>query len=151
MGVPQGGPISPTILNLTLNGVDEIILAQKGTFLVRFADDILVLSDTAKKLEKVKEDLIEFLKPRGLELNEGKTKACTIEEGINFLGYNIKEYPNSTKMGLKRMPTKKGILLMKPAKKSVENFKRMIREVFKGNSKCSAEKLILNLNPKIRG
>ena len=49
------------------------------------------------------------------------------------------------------MPTKKGKVLIKPAEKSVENFKSMIREVFKTYKKSSAAKLILNLNPKIRG
>lgn len=150
-GVPQGGPISPTIFNITMNGVDEIIMREKGTFPVRFADDILVLSNTKEKLEKVKENLIEFLKPRGLTLNEGKTMLKPIEEGVNFLGYNVKEYPTAPQVGWKRMPTKKGKVLIKPAEKSVENFKSMIREVFKTYKKSSAAKLILNLNPKIRG
>lgn len=150
-GVPQGGPISPTIFNITMNGVEEIIMQEKGCFPVRFADDILVLSNSKEQLEKVKENLQEFLKPRGLTLNEGKTMLRTIEEGVNFLGYNIKEYPTPAKAGWKRMPTKKGQVLAKPAEKSIENFKNMIREVFKTYKKSSAARLILNLNPKIRG
>lgn len=82
-----------------MNGVDEIIMREKGTFPVRFADDILVLSNTKEKLEKVKENLIEFLKPRGLTLNEGKTMLKPIEEGANFLGYNVKEYPTAPQVG----------------------------------------------------
>lgn len=77
-GTPQGGAISPTLFNMTLNGIEEEIMQVKGVFPVRFADDITVYSDTFDKLEKVKEIITEFLKPRGLILNEGKTVMCDI-------------------------------------------------------------------------
>jgi RNA-directed DNA polymerase len=82
-----------------MNGVEDVIMEEKGCFPARFADDILVLSNSKEQLEKVKENLQEFLKPRGLTLNEGKTMLKTIEEGVNFLGYNVKEYPTAAKAG----------------------------------------------------
>jgi RNA-directed DNA polymerase len=150
-GTPQGGAISPTIFNITLNGIEEDIMQIKGTFPVRFADDITVYSDKIEKLEKVKEIIINFLKPRGLKLNEGKTKIADIKEGIDFLGYNIREYPDITRVGRKGKPNKQGILLIKPAKKSIKSFKEKIREIFKKNKKSSASVLIINLNKTIRG
>lgn len=77
-GTPQGGAISPTIFNITMNGIEKEIMQVKGVFPVRFADDITVLSDNIDKLEKVKEIINESLKPRGLKLNEGKTIMCDI-------------------------------------------------------------------------
>lgn len=51
--MPQGGPISPTIFNLTLNGVEDEIMKVKKAFPIRFADDILVFGETQEQMEKV--------------------------------------------------------------------------------------------------
>lgn len=150
-GTPQGGAISPTLFNMTLNGIEEEIMQIKGVFPVRFADDITVYSDTFDKLEKVKEIITEFLKPRGLILNEGKTVMCDIKSGTDFLGYNIKEYPDATRVGKKGKPNKRGIVLIKPAKKAIERIKYNIREVLRKHKQSSAGTLIIKLNPIIRG
>merc|ERR1712196_241619 len=111
-GVPQGSPISPTIFNCVMNGIENKIMQVEGTYPIRFADDIAVFSDTPDKLEKVNEYIEEFLNTRGLKINEEKTSITSIENGVDFLGYNIREYPNSAKTGLKGKATKKGILLV---------------------------------------
>ena len=123
----------------------------KGSYPIRFADDIAVFSDTQDKLEKTKEHIEVFLKPRGLTLNEEKTSITSIEDGIDFLGYNIREYPNATKVGLKGKPTKKGILLVKPGKKAITNFKDKIRKTMQSTKSRKAFDVIKNLNPIIRG
>lgn len=40
----------------------------------------------------VKPLVIEFLQARGLTLSEEKTKITHIEEGFDFLGFNIRKY-----------------------------------------------------------
>jgi len=151
MSVPQGGSISPTIFNITLNGIEDKILAIKGVFPIRFADDIIVFSDTVEKLEKVKKIITEFLQPRGLNLNEEKTKVGSIKEGVDFLGYNFREYPQLHQRKNMRMLTKEGKLLVKPSRQSVETFKQKINEVFKKYKRAKAYSLIMELNPIIRG
>lgn len=151
MGVPQGGSISPTIFNMIMNGVGETIMNTPGTFPVRYADDIIILSNDIEKLEKAKEDLIDFLKPRGLILNEVKTKLVSIEEGFDFLGYNFKEYPYHSGKTNKNKPEKKGTILVKSSKKSIEAFKLKIKEAMKRLRNNSATNVILKLNPIIRG
>lgn len=101
-GVPQGGAISPTIFNYTLNGIEKVVL-KTGCFPIRYADDMAVFAKTPAELEKAKEEIIDFLKPRGLELNEGKTMIKPIEEGVDLLGFNIREYPDITRT---KNPTK---------------------------------------------
>lgn len=150
-GVPQGGSISPTIFNIILNGIEEDILNEKGVFPIRFADDIIVFSDTIEKLEEVKNIISRFLKPRGLCLNEGKTKVGSIEQGVDFLGYNFREYPQKQLRSNAKMLTKKGTLLVKPSTHSIENFKNKINEVFKKYRRAKAYSLIIELNPIIRG
>lgn len=98
-GTPQGGAISPTIFNFVLNGIEEEIMQIKDknstVYPIRYADDILVMATDPKNLELAKTKIIEFLKPRGLHLNEEKTTITKVSDknGINFLGYNIREYP----------------------------------------------------------
>lgn len=151
-GVPQGGPISPTIFNIVMNGVDEeIIKADKRVFPIRYADDITVFANDLASLEKMKEVITHFLKPRGLRLNEEKTKVVDISEGINMLGYYIREYPDLTRVGKPGKPHKKGIVLMKPSKQAKLRFKANISEAIRHCNKGSAYNLILKLNPIIRG
>lgn len=151
MGVPQGGAISPTIFNIVMNGIEAEILKIEGSFPIRFADDLIVFSNEKVKLEEAKETIERFLKPRGLVLNEKKTELTTIDKGVDLLGYNIREYPDDTKIGLKGKPNKLGILLAKPSKTSIENFKEKLKDVFKDLQKASAARLIMKLNPIIRG
>lgn len=98
-GTPQGGAISPTIFNFVLNGIEEEIMLIKDkkstVYPVRYADDILVMATDPRNLELAKTKIIEFLKPRGLQLNEEKTTIAKVSDknGIDFLGYNIREYP----------------------------------------------------------
>jgi hypothetical protein len=84
----------------------HITLSIPRVFPVRFADDIQVSADGPEQLEKVKEIITKFLKPRGLVLNEGKTIMKPIELGFEFLGFQIREYPDKTKL-LKSKPKKK--------------------------------------------
>lgn len=151
MGVPQGGPISPTIFNIVMNGVENEIMKVKQTFPIRFADDIMVFSNERSNLEKVIKIINDFLKPRGLEINEAKTEIKPIEIGVDFLGYNIREYPDQTRVGIKGKPHKKGIILIKPSKKRIEGFKLKIKNIIKELKYVSAGRLIVKLNPIIRG
>jgi len=87
MGVPQGGPISPTIFNMVMNGVETEIRKIKFCTPVRFADDIIVLARTNEQLNNALELNKKFLEPRGLIINENKTVIANIETGFKYLGY----------------------------------------------------------------
>ena len=78
LGVPQGGPISPTIFNIVMNGIEAEILKIKLCTPVRFADDIIVMARTNEQLENTLEQIKNFLKPRGLEINE-ENLLCLID------------------------------------------------------------------------
>ena len=148
-GTPQGGPISPALCNMVLDGLEREFVAAFGpktsqkarkakVNLIRFADDFIVTGSSKELLEKQCIPLIEeFLRPRGLELSQEKTKITHIEEGFDFLGQNIRKY--------------KGKLLIKPSKKSVKTFLDKIREIVKKNEQAKTGNLIATLNPIIRG
>ena len=148
-GTPQGGTISPALCNFTLDGLEKELSAAFGpktsrqakkakVNLIRLADDFVVTGSSRELLEHQCIPLIEeFLKARGLELSQEKTRITHIAEGFDFLGQNIRKY--------------KGKLLIKPSKKNVKTFLGKVRETVKGNKQAKAGNLIALLNPLIRG
>jgi len=86
---------------------------------------------------KVKPVVELFLRERGLELSQEKTRITHIDEGFDFLGINVRKY--------------KGKYISKPSKKSVMRFLANIRELIKSKPTAKTENLIHLLNPKIRG
>ena len=61
---------------------------------VRYADDLVALCGSAEQAQQVKDTLTGWLAPRGLAFNEDKTRVVTLEDGFDFLGFNIRRYPN---------------------------------------------------------
>src|SRR3546814_128901 len=79
IGTPQGGIASPTLLNLTLSGLEEAVKAaskRKDRVHLRiYADDFIITGASKEVLEtKVKPVVESFLHERGLELSREKTK-----------------------------------------------------------------------------
>jgi RNA-directed DNA polymerase len=119
-GTPQGGVISPLLLNVALHGLEEaagVCYCQTGVragkamagtpILVRYADDFTVCCHTRQQAERVKAQLAAWLAPRGLVFNEDKTHIVHLEEGFDFLGFNIRRYRqghNPAKLLIKPSP-----------------------------------------------
>lgn len=159
MGTPQGGPISPTLANITLNGLETGLLrhvvTQLGTRglksakvnVVRYADDFVVTGSSKELLETVVKPWIEqFLRERGLALSPEKTRIVHITEGFDFLGWNFRKYPV-------RLPKKQqGLkLLIKPSQKNVKAFYGKVRDIIAKSVSVPTERLITTLNPVLRG
>lgn len=148
-GTMQGGIISPTLANMALDGLSELLVTKNKRVnrkneryspmvnMVRYADDFIITGRTKETLEDIKPILVEFLSKRGLELSEEKTLITHIDDGFDFLGFNIRKF--------------KGVLLTQPSKKSVKKFLDSIRYVIDSNKSCKQETLIRLLNPKITG
>lgn len=94
-GTPQGGIISPTLANLTLDGLERMLkekFSGKRTRslkvnLIRYADDFIITGTTKELLEnEVKPPVEQFLRDRGLQLSPEKTCVTHIEQGFDFLG-----------------------------------------------------------------
>lgn len=142
-GIAQGGSISPTILNVALSGLEKAVKdATKQSDKVNviiYADDFIITAKSENILtEKVLPVVRHFLKQRGLVLSTDKTKITHINKGFDFLGVNIRKYRN-------------GKLIRKPAKNNVKELKKNLKEVIKRSGGLKTEKLIEQLNPKLRG
>jgi RNA-directed DNA polymerase len=152
-GTPQGGIISPALSNCALDGLERLLKEKfptnkplssfGGKFpcvnLLRYADDFIITGRSKELLEGEIKPLVEqFLQKRGLELSPVKTVITHVEKGFDFLGQNVRKYPN-------------GKLLIKPSKKNVKTFLGGIRKTIKAALGMSAADVIHELNPKIRG
>ena len=150
-GTPQGGTISPTLMNMTLDGLERLLHDRLPTRkkvngkthfnkmnFVRYADDFIITGESPEFLrEKVLPIVREFLTERGLQLSEEKTVITHIGEGFDFLGKNIRKY--------------NGKLLIKPCKSAVKSFLGKVRDIIKSSKSIKQEILIRRLNPVIRG
>ena len=134
--------VSPTAANMALDGLEGRLQRRfKGRHkvnLVRFADDFVITGASRALLEnEVKPLVVQFLAERGLELSEEKTRIVHIEQGFDFLGFNVRKY--------------NGKLLIKPAKSSIAAVKEKVRDVFNSGISLPQDALIRRLNPIIRG
>jgi RNA-directed DNA polymerase len=149
-GTPQGGVISPVLMNVALHGMEaaagvRYILtgANAGTarpgspVVIRYADDLLALCHTREQAEQVKARLAEWLAPRGLEFNEDKTSIRHLDDGVDFLGFNIRRY--------------RGKLLIKPSKAAVKRIRERLTAEMKALRGDNAQAVLARLNPIIRG
>jgi len=151
-GTPQGGIISPILANMTLDGIQKMLVDKYKTkngkinrevsdkhkvHFVRYADDFIVTANTEEIAKEIKELIKDFLKERGLELSEEKTLITNIDNGFDFLGWNFRKY--------------NGKLLVKPSKKSIDKVTENISDTIKRGKAWKQEDLIKTLNPIIIG
>jgi RNA-directed DNA polymerase len=136
------GVASPTLANIALDGLEKVVnaLSEQGESIhfVRYADDFICTAKSKEILQnKVLPAIIDFLKERGLEISQEKTKITHINDGFDFLGFNIRKYGEK--------------LLIKPSSASIKKFSESIRETIKALGNGPTIRLIANLNSKIRG
>jgi RNA-directed DNA polymerase len=149
-GSPQGGVISPVLMNVVLHGMEAaagVRYIRTGTnagtahagspVVIRYADDLLALCHSREQSEQVKARLGSWLAPRGLTFNEDKTSLAHLDQGVDFLGFNIRRYH--------------GKLLIKPSKAAVKRIRKRLSAEMKALRGDNAQMVLIRLNPIIRG
>lgn len=141
-GTPQGGIISPTLANMTLDGLEETIHKsvprRSRVNFIRYADDFIVTAKSKRLLTNNILPAIEaFLAERGLMLSEEKTVITYIKDGFNFLGQTFRKYGNT----LRITPSKQGTLEL------IAKVKSIIRKYIN----ASVRAMIAKLNQTLRG
>lgn len=167
-GVPQGGPISPILANIVLDGLQKLIeestqdivykILKKEvrvdgkrkverktsvkTYFVRYVDDFLIICKSKKVIEKkILPTVEEFLRIRGLELSSEKTKIISTKNGFDYVGFNVRmEKSDGSRHGV--------FLKIKPSKQKVKNFKAKVKAIIRKNTQST--RLIQKLNPVLR-
>jgi RNA-directed DNA polymerase len=150
-GTPQGGVISPLLLNIALHGREEAAgvryltgsrageVAGTSPALTRYADDLVVCCHTRQQAEQVKARLAAWLAPRGLAFNEAKTRIVRLDgEGFEFLGFHLRRYPN-------------GKLLIKPSVTAIKRFRKRLAREFRALRGANVAAVLAKITPITRG
>jgi RNA-directed DNA polymerase len=149
-GTPQGGIVSPVLLNVALHGMEQAAGVRYKTtgpqagqtavgspVLIRYADDLVALCHSRHEAEQVRARLAAWLAPRGLSINEDKTRVVCLDEGFDFLGFNVRRY--------------RGKPLIKPSKAAQRRIRQRLRTELRSLRGTNAQAVIKRLNPIIRG
>lgn len=101
-GTPQGSPLSPLLANIFLDQLDKQwkhsllwMRSSADAHLIRYADDLVILSNGSP--EAVKRKLDEIMQSIGLQLNAEKTRIVEAQEGFNFLGFTFERHCSKRK------------------------------------------------------
>ena len=149
-GTPQGGVISPLLLNIALHGLEEAAGVRYRTgvhagdvrdgcpALTRYADDLVVCCHSRQQAEQVQARLAGWLEPRGLAFNEAKTRIVPLSEGFDFLGFNLRRYPN-------------GKLLIKPGAMAIKRFRNRLAKEFRALRGANVAAVLAKIVPITRG
>jgi RNA-directed DNA polymerase len=149
-GTPQGGVVSPVLLNVALHGLEGaagVRYRKLGTHaaesvegspvLIRYADDLVVLCHSHDEAQQVKAKLAVWLTPRGLVFNEDKTRIVHVDAGFDFLGFNVRRYD--------------GKLLIKPSPAALRRIRERLRTEMKALRGANVSAVLHKIDPIVRG
>lgn len=133
-GTPQGAVISPLLSNIYLDPLDYY-MADKGTEMVRYADDGVILCRSEKEAQKALEQVTYWIFTAELELHPEKTRIVDATQvgGFDFLGYHFERGHRW------------------PSRKSVNKFRETIRTKTKRTNGHSMERIIWDVNRSTKG
>jgi RNA-directed DNA polymerase len=140
-GTPQGGVVSPLLANIALNGIEGIHRYKYTNGWIepsiRYADDMVIILRPQDDATEILERISEFLRKRGMNVSQKKTKITATTDGFDFLGWNFKVQKN-------------GKFRCTP---SVDNFKTFRKKVkyIVNNSNYGATTKAEKLAPIVRG
>jgi len=155
-GTPQGGVISPLLSNIYLHVLDTVWTkrcADVGT-LVRYADDFVVVCNTAKSCEEAEKRVRAVLTRLGLELHPDKTRLIDLswgKEGFDFLGCHLRKRMSGRIWEKER---KRVYFLQRwPSQRSMTRVRRRVKELTGRNRSGVRDVRILieDINPVLRG
>ena len=136
VGTPQGGNLSPLLSNIMLNELDKELEKRELNF-VRYADDCIIVVKSEKAANRVMKSITKFIEKKlGLKVNMTKSKVAKPND-IKYLGYGFYNKNNKWKP--------------KPHIKSIEKFKRKLKQLTKRNWSISIVERIVRINQVIRG
>ena len=138
-GSPQGGPLSPLLANIYLNEFDQE-MENRGVKVIRYADDIVVLSKSKRAAERLLESCRRYLEGAlKLRMNLQKSKVVSVLaiKHFKFLGFCL------GKNG-------KGIYI-RAHRESLAKAKRRLKELTRRNQGRNVRMVMENVKSFIRG
>ena len=131
-GVPQGGVMSPSMMNLVLDGLDRAIEASPHR-IVRYADDFVVLGKTRHEATLALAHVKEILERWNLPLNDRKSSVVAARSGVSFRGVRFH---------------KRGVGI---SPKAIDRFQDNVPHLTRRQQGRNIEKVTADLAPVVRG
>jgi RNA-directed DNA polymerase len=155
-GTPQGGVISPLLANIYLHVLDATWERQYGHLgmLVRYADDLVVMSQTRASCAEAERRVREVLARLKLELHPDKTRRVDLswgKQGFDFLGCHLRKRLSGPIWERKR---KRVYFLQRwPSARSMKRVRQRVKELTdrKRGGVKDVRVIIRDLNPVLRG
>lgn len=172
-GTPQGGVLSCLLANVALHGLEACVTEGYttrdnkkhrlgGAFLIRYADDLVILHPSLDILETLRARAETFLQDIGLKLKPSKTRITHTlipyngKVGFDFLGFNVRQHEAgihqsatvATKDGAKALGFN---TLIKPSKAAIKQHLYEVKQVIRSHRTAPRKALITRLMPKVRG
>jgi RNA-directed DNA polymerase len=134
-GTPQGSPLSPLLSNILLDDLDKE-LEKRGHKFVRYADDCNIYVKSNNAAWRVMDSVTRFLsKKLRLKVNKEKSRIDRPWK-LKYLGYSVTAGKEKK---------------LKPAPQSISRLKSSLNEIFREGRGRSQERIIEELNKKLRG
>ena len=131
-GTPQGGPISPLLANIALNGMESLGQC------IRYADDAVFILKAGESVVQLRNQIEAFLAERGLNVSQKKTKAIASTDGFDFLGWHFYVQKGNGKF--------RSI----PSAENYQAFRSKVKKIV-NNSNYGAKTKVSKLAPIVRG
>ena len=135
-GTPQGGPLSPLLANLLLDGVDKE-LERRGHRFVRYADDCNVYVQSKRAADRVMAGLVALYATLKLRVNPAKSAVAPAWQR-SFLGYSFWVAPGK-------------IVKRRVAPQALDKMKERIRELTSRNGGRSLARVAAALRSYLVG
>ena len=131
-GIPQGGVMTPWMMNLVLDDLDRVIETSPHR-IVRYADDFVVLCKSRQEANDALASIRKTLEMLRLSLNEDKSSVVSVRSGLTFLGFQF---------------YRKGVGISIQA---IDRFKDEVRHLTRRQQGRNIEMVSADLAPVVRG
>ena len=155
-GTPQGGVISPLLSNIYLGVLDKLWERRHAHLgeLVRYCDDFVILSRTAKTCEEAEGKVREILCRLKLELHPEKTRRVDLSrgrQGFDFLGCHLRKRMSGPIWEKERRRVY--FLQRWPSVRSMKRVRQRVKQMTgrNRNSVKDVRVIIRDINPVLRG
>ena len=150
-GTPQGGVVSPVLLNVALHGMEQaagVRYCTTGSHAGKVSDGLPGSDQVRRRSRRPLPHQAGGTRGQGtarragwrpgvLAFNEDKTRVVTLDEGFDFLGFNVRRYGTKP--------------LIKPSKAAQRRIRERLRTELRSLRGSNAQAVIKRLNPIIRG
>jgi RNA-directed DNA polymerase len=160
-GTPQGGVLSPLLMNIALHGLEQTIRVaapqRPPAVIIRYADDFVILHEDLNVSHCLQHVAEAWLIEMGLRLKTRQTHITHTltppdgRVGFDVLGFNVRQYevgPYHTRTHKRRRGYK---TLIKPSRAAIKRHVEKLHTLIEQYQGAPQAALIAGLNPVSRG